>query len=119
MSDRDLFAWAADVTARLNALGATEHEVHIHRGSTVIKIRRVAVLTGLLGPEAAGAVIPDGPHLVMRVERDAAVLTLYSSGTAMWQGEPGARAWAREIFRGPGPAFVEDAALGAKRVAVP
>jgi len=119
VSDRDLVAWAAEVTGRLDALGATEHEIHLHKGSTVIKIRRVAVLAGgPLGVEAEGEAIPDGPRLAVRAERDAAVLTLYRSGTAMWQGEPGARAWAREIFRGPGPAFAPDAALGATRVAV-
>lgn len=129
MSDRDLVAWAAEVTGRLDALGASSHEVHLHKGSTVIKIRRLRLLGrwDLAGPDGRGREIfppeldgiPDGEHLGHVPERDAAVLTLYRSGTAMWQGEPGVRAWAREIFRGPGPAFAEDAALGATRVAVP
>lgn len=108
--ERDLEAWIASASDRLGQLGAAV-EVKRTPVSAVLRIRRLALVERRSGAEVDPSVEPDGEHLEHRPERHAAVLTLYRSGTAMWQGEPSIREWARGIL--------PDAVLGAARVSVP
>lgn len=109
---RDPGEWAAAVAERLRECGA-HVDVDVRAGKlAILKVRPLfLVRRGASGRLADPATEPDGDHLDHEPGRFAAVLTLYASGTAMWQGEPG------EIERwrsDPGP--LPDRALGAARV---
>ncbi len=111
---RDLEAWIASASARLDELGWSV-EVKRTPTSAVLRcrpLRLVMARTGGTIPIEELEHVPDGDHLDHRpAPGSAAVLTLYRSGTAMWQGEPNIRAEAREAL--------PDSALGASKVSAP
>lgn len=109
---RDPAAWASEVAARLRDCGA-HVEVDAREKQAILKIRPLFLVRAGArdGRLADPATEPDGDHLAHEPGRFAAVLTLYASGTALWQGEPGEVArWRSD----PGP--LPDRALGASRV---
>lgn len=109
---RDPAAWAEEIASRLRECGA-DVAVDARAGLAILKVRPLVLArrgTRTLVP-ADPASEPDGDHLEHRPGPFAAVLTLYASGTAQWQGEPGEVArWRSD----PGP--LPDRALGAARV---